>query len=650
MSLDPKTILQIFVLAVGSHIALSALRTTRGSGMVRGVLIALVVVFGGLLGVARWLDLAELRYIVETLTGFVVVILAVVFQPELRRGIVSLGDNPLLRTVIGSRGGDVVEEVAAACVAMGKRRQGALIAFERNVALDVWTQKAVKLDARVSRHLLDSIFNSGSPLHDGAVIVREGRIAAAMAILPLSERENLARSIGTRHRAALGLAEETDAIVVAVSEETGLITVCQAGSMERKVAKDDLIADLRARLGGDESRPRATHVVHRAAKAALGNLGQKALALGFGVALYYAAFRSVRNTQDFNVQVEVVSGANARSAPSRGVLRIILPAGNVHLEYPRERQTLSVTASAPQATLASLAGGLGGVLIIEEEWIGNPRSVPIDAIQWGLDRVMEDLDVRLLSGKSLEVRTELYESTRFEPVIASFYDPSAPADGADSLRGIKLPPGVEVDLETLEFDPPRVTLRGPSEDVMALVADPGTLRFESVQLIDETGSGFVARLRLDPKSMGRVTIEEDLFLRGGLQGTATDVGQVSLEVALVSFDPARPKLEDEYRPPTETISARVLARGLFGRDLDATTRSRMGFELLNFVRQNARVFVDVGRAEESPGSRVEVEVASLDQLWPEMLGPNFSAAKANPTASVWVELDATSRTVALEKK
>ena len=148
MNLDPKTILQVLVLAVGAHIVLSFLRTSRGSGLVRGVLIALFVVFGGLLGVARWLELAELQYILETLTGFVVVILAIVFQPELRRGIVSLGDNPLLRTVIGSRGGDVADEVAAACAAMAKRKQGALVAFERQVALDAWTRKAVRVDAR----------------------------------------------------------------------------------------------------------------------------------------------------------------------------------------------------------------------------------------------------------------------------------------------------------------------------------------------------------------------------------------------------------------------------------------------------------------------------------------------------------------------
>ena len=618
--------------------------------MVRGVLIALVVVFGGLLGVARWLDLAELRYIVETLTGFVVVILAVVFQPELRRGIVSLGDNPLLRTVIGSRGGDVVEEVAAACISMGKRRQGALIAFERNVALDVWTQKAVKVDARVSRHLLDSIFHPGSALHDGAVIVREGRIAAAMAILPLSEKENLARSIGTRHRAALGLAEETDAIVVAVSEETGLITVCQDGSMERKVVKDELISDLRARLGGDESRAPAAHFVQRTAKAVFGNLGQKALALAFGVALYYAAFRSVRTTQDFTVEVQVVAGADAPTKPIRGVLRIVLPTGNVHLESPRNRQMLSVTASAPQATLSRLVGGIGGVLIVEEDWIGNPRSVAVDEIRWGQDQFLESLDVSLASGGSLDVRTELYESTRFEPTIASFYGDDPSTGETASFQGIALPPGVELDVETLEFDPQTVTLRGPSEDIAALVENPGTMRFERVHLEGETGRGFVARLRLDRAALGNVTIEEDLFLRGGLRGTATDVSQVSLEVALVSFDPARPKLVDEYLPPTETISARVFARGLFGRDLDPTTRSRMVLEVLTFVRQNARVFVDVSRAKETPGSRVEVEVASLDKLWREMLGPNFAAAKSDPTASLWVELDETNRTVVLEKR
>ncbi|MFT5733176.1 MAG: diadenylate cyclase, partial [Planctomycetota bacterium] len=157
MLLDPNTIGQILVLTVGSHIVLSFLRTTRGSGLIRGVVIALIVVFGALLGVARWLGLAELQFIVEGVTGFAVVILAIVFQPELRRGIISLGDNPLLSKVIGSRAKDVVDEVASACVSMAKRKRGALIAFERQTPLDPWTQTAQRVDSRVNRFLLDSI-------------------------------------------------------------------------------------------------------------------------------------------------------------------------------------------------------------------------------------------------------------------------------------------------------------------------------------------------------------------------------------------------------------------------------------------------------------------------------------------------------------
>ena len=276
--------------------------------------------------------LSELQFILETLTGFVVVILAIVFQPELRRGIVSIGDNPLLRTVMGSRGGDVADEVSAACAAMAKRKQGALVAFERQVALDAWTRKAVRIDARVSRHLLDSIFHPGSALHDGAVIVREGRIAAAMAILPLTENENLARSIGTRHRAALGLSEETDAIVVAVSEETGLITICQDGQMERKVVRDELADELRVRLGGDESKSRRAGPWVRVARALFGNPGRKAFALLLGFGLFLVAFRSVAARSSASRFASSGEGCERqprpRSAHDPAALRRRLPAAS----------------------------------------------------------------------------------------------------------------------------------------------------------------------------------------------------------------------------------------------------------------------------------------------------------------------------------
>ena len=174
MNLDPKTILQVLVLAVGAHIVLSFLRTTRGSGLVRGVLIALFVVFGGLMGVARWLELSELQFILETLTGFVVVILAIVFQPELRRGIVSIGDNPLLRTVMGSRGGRGGRGVG--CVRGDGRaaRHSSPSSARSPSTWTRWSDRRPCLAPPARQHLPPGTF-------DGAVIVR---IAAAMAIPP----------------------------------------------------------------------------------------------------------------------------------------------------------------------------------------------------------------------------------------------------------------------------------------------------------------------------------------------------------------------------------------------------------------------------------------------------------------------------------
>lgn len=645
MTLDPKTILQILVLAVGAHIVLSFLRTTRGSGLVRGVVIALVVVFGGLLGVARWLELAELQYILETLTGFVVVILAIVFQPELRRGIVSLGDNPLLRTVIGSRGGDVVDEVAAACVSMAKLKQGALIAFERRMALDTWTQKAVKVDARVSRHLLESIFHPGGALHDGAVIVREGRVAAAMAILPLSERENLARSIGTRHRAALGLAEETDAIVVAVSEETGLITVCQDGAMERKVLKDELAADLRARLGGEESKVGSVGWGRRVGRALFAGLGQKALALAFGVGLFYAAFRSVRTTRDFTVEVRVEAGEAARSRPSRGVLRIVLPEGDLFLQRPLVGSTLSVRATAPQAVLAGLEGGIGGVLLVDESWVGTERQVDLGRIRWGQDRVVEDLDVSLAGEGALTLAVERYASTSFTPRLTALGE----ADEGGVPARVGAPTGLAVAPDSLEFTPGAVTLRGPADAIAAVEDELDALRFQPVEVAETGGGGFVVRLRLDPSTSRGVELGEELYLRGRLVAPERSLGSLELDVALVSFDPTRPGLAAEYDPPTGKITARVMATRLLDPDLPDETRTARRQAILAYVRTQARVFVDVSRIDPQVSLRAPVEVDGLDR-WRVDLAATLPKAAKDRLASLRLEFDEQDSTLELRPR
>ncbi|MEM9379398.1 MAG: diadenylate cyclase [Planctomycetota bacterium] len=646
MSFDPKTIVQILVLTVGIHVVLSFLRTTRGSGLIRGVAVAMVVIFGGLLGVARFFDLNELDFIVESVSGFVVVILAIVFQPELRRGIVSIGENPLLRRVIGSRGADVVDEVAAACVAMAKRKQGALIAFERQNSLDPYAQTAARIDSRVQRDLLDTIFYTGSALHDGAVIIREGRIACAMAILPLSENDQLASSVGTRHRAALGLTEETDAVVVAVSEETGLISVFQGGQMERRVVRDELADVLRARLGGDDiaepSKSKRPSPAARVLHALVANPGQKLMSLLLAVGLFVLAFRSVTTSETFGVEVRVEAGADARTTLSRGTLRFVLPSESLHVAAPAPATTFEIEVTAAHADFAEIAGGIGGVLQIEPGWIGTEVQVPADKITWGVEGARGNLDVRFKKPESLVLRIEEYGNAVVRPSIASF----RPVEDGDTLEGLTPPAGKEVEPTSLEFNPPSVLLRGPKDEIARLAADPTQLHFEDITLEKESEFGFVERVRLERSAHPEIVLDGDLFLRGRLRQLEKLVTQVELDVALLSFDTEKAASPPPFDPPTATVTVLIKTRNLFPDSLDESTRIAMLTELLQFVRARGRVFVDVDAVDVN-SNRASVEVGDLDPIWRSELTTFFLTAKDDPTASLRLEIDEADRTIVL---
>ena len=171
-----------------------------------------------------------------------VIVLVILFHPELRRGIMRLGDNALLARLFRSDRGAAVDQVVAAIVNMARDRVGALVAFEGNTPLDAYVERGVRVNAEVNRLLLESLFHEGNALHDGAVIVRGDRIEAAACILPLSENQEISKSTGTRHRAALGLSEETDALVIVVSEETSQISVALGGRLERDVGPERLRA------------------------------------------------------------------------------------------------------------------------------------------------------------------------------------------------------------------------------------------------------------------------------------------------------------------------------------------------------------------------------------------------------------------------
>jgi diadenylate cyclase len=200
---------------------------------------------------ARTLELTSLVWLLDHFWSFWVLALLVVFQPELRRALAWIGQGRLLQSVLGEgpEGARVLNEVVRAAESLASRRIGALIVLERSTGLRQYAELGVPLDALVSADLLMSVFLPYSPLHDGAVFVQGHRIVAAGCFLPLSRNTEVGRALGTRHRAALGIAEETDAVAVVASEETGRLSIALAGRLESVDDGDALRRRLEALMG-----------------------------------------------------------------------------------------------------------------------------------------------------------------------------------------------------------------------------------------------------------------------------------------------------------------------------------------------------------------------------------------------------------------
>lgn len=200
---------------------------TRGAQVLIGFVLLLVV----LIGVTSLFHLDELNWILRRLSVFLGVALLVIFQPEIRRALAELGKQPLL--VVPKERRDLIDYVIQAVEFLSEHKIGALIAIEREIGTRTVQETGVKLNARVAPELLSSIFFPHTPLHDGGVIISGNRIMAASCIFPLSHRADLHKTLGTRHRAAIGFSEETDAVVIVVSEETGTMSVSYRGRLSR---------------------------------------------------------------------------------------------------------------------------------------------------------------------------------------------------------------------------------------------------------------------------------------------------------------------------------------------------------------------------------------------------------------------------------
>jgi diadenylate cyclase len=227
------------------YLVYRSLRGTRGARLVRGFVFLLLIIFVGVRLVSDYLGLERVQYLYDRLLLVLVGFTLIVFQPELRRSLMRLGQNPLLRLFLKEGASAFVDRIVRAATLLSRNKVGAIIAVERDARLGALIESGIPLDAQLTSDLLVTIFWPGSPLHDMGVVIRGGRIAAAGCEFPLSHHAILDPHLGTRHRAAVGLTEETDAVVVVVSEETGQISLAEGGRLERDLSPDDV----RRRLG-----------------------------------------------------------------------------------------------------------------------------------------------------------------------------------------------------------------------------------------------------------------------------------------------------------------------------------------------------------------------------------------------------------------
>jgi len=240
-------IVEIILLAVVFYLLLSFLRGSRGAGVLRGMLVLAGLSIGVVFVAASYFQLEHITWVFEKLAALSIVGAMIIFQPELRRGLLRLGLNPLLARFVRADS-PAIDELVAACADLSRNSMGALIAIQRRVPLIDYADRGTVLNAEISKELLETIFfkrqTEGTILHDAGVIVIGNQIAAAGCLFPLSENSELSKSLGTRHRAALGMTEETDAVTVTVSEETGRISLAVEGAFAHGLTPEELRAKL----------------------------------------------------------------------------------------------------------------------------------------------------------------------------------------------------------------------------------------------------------------------------------------------------------------------------------------------------------------------------------------------------------------------
>jgi diadenylate cyclase len=607
-----RYLLQILILAVGIHVFLRFVRTTRGNRLIRGLFLSVMVGVVGLWGFSRVLELEELEHLLKSSTGFIVVGFVVIFQSELRRGIAQLGEHSLLGLVQTS-GGGVAREAVQAARSMAAVRRGALIVFERETSLHTVLETGTLLDAEVRAPLLETLFHPETPLHDGAVIVRKDRVAAAGCILPLSESALPSPTMGTRHRAALGLSEESDAVVMIVSEETGSISLARDGTLKTDVAPEAVEQELARLLSGRAREVGEGRSLVMALWAALRRdllwlPGSLLIALG----IFYIAHQGLQETREFHVRF-VDGQKRSDKEPRADEVLVLLENDQNHLVEGSNAWSVEVRGTRRQ--LESLRGSVRGVLRIDQErWQGGP--VAARDVLWedegGLEYGWKAGATPELVARRFEARPFRLKSEQLE------IDPSG------------LSPRLQLVFDRLRFEPSAsVEIRGPVSELEGLES---ALRLAPITVMAEDRDE--VRRKVDIHSTLRelgLELLSEVVVVIPVAPVAREIGTLSLDIALVCLDPSRAADLERWVLPPQSQVARfsISTLGLIPQDADPASPAmveRFG-ALRSYVEGNLRVYVDVGELSPSGESRTAKVRWTWRQAWRD--SPSGREARAN---------------------
>ncbi len=223
-------VLDILIVAYVMYYLYSMIKDTKAATLLKGL-----IVLGFFTLLSSWFDFYVVNWLLQKIMAMVLIALPIVFQPELRKTLERIGRGKLFRknNLAKEKADQAIEEIVGAAVSMARHKVGALIVLEQQTGLSDYIETGTLIEASISQELLMTIFAHNTPLHDGAVIIREGKLMAAGCLLPLTEDRTLSRELGTRHRAAIGMSEQTDAWIIVVSEESGTISIAHEGKLQR---------------------------------------------------------------------------------------------------------------------------------------------------------------------------------------------------------------------------------------------------------------------------------------------------------------------------------------------------------------------------------------------------------------------------------